>query len=151
MVFLALSSMGVALSGCAAAAVIPIEVALTAGVAAAQEGVQVYSRGKVKAARFHSIESMHAATLRAFGDLEFPVRTSKLSPTRSYIEAEDATGTRTTVRITERSGRVSTMTIRVGVVGDRFIALLVLERMDRFLGELDAERASDEAQATGGS
>jgi len=134
---MALCATGAMLSACVAAA-IPVSVAASAGLAAAQEGVSVYSRGKVKAARFHTVEQMHAATLRAFQDLGFEIRRSRLGPTSSFTQAEDATGVRTTVSITERSERVCSAKIRVGLIGDRFLALLVLERIDVWLSRFGA-------------
>ncbi len=145
----ALIGAGATLAGCAGA-VIPISVAATAGMAAAQEGVAVYSRGKIKAARFQSIERLHAAILRAFEDLDFEVIESRLSRTSSFIQAQDRKGTRTTVKVAERSERVCSVGIRVGVVGDRFIALLVLETMDKWLSEFDAKRAAEAEAAAAG-
>lgn len=119
-----------ALAGCA----VPAAVVASAGITAAQEGAAVFIRGELRTAMRQPYVDIHDAAVGSLLELGFQLRRETAPTERSaYIEATTDTGARVSVRIAMVTEVVSTIRIRVGTVGDKEVASLILVEMNRRL------------------
>lgn len=103
-------------------------VALAAG-AAVGAGTVAYLRGQLEAGLGNSYDDVVRATDRALDSLRFSQRTESRDDLASVFEARTADDKKVVVRVVRSGDRLTTVKIRVGIVGNESISQIILERI----------------------
>jgi len=126
-------SAGSWMSGCVAAPA----AALTLGFSAAEVGSAYVTRGELRAALDHGFSEVVESARAALDELAFTSVRANEEEGFVYLLAEDDRGRRLSVRITERTSRITTVRVRAGVIADRHVATVVFEAMLQEMGSAE--------------
>ena len=114
------------LQGCVAA--------LFGAGAGAGAGTYAYVRGEQKVSYPKPLGITYNATLAALKSLEMPILTSTKDLTDGTIEARKGDGSTVNIRLSRESDQVTTVRIRVGVLGDEASSKLISDKIAKQLG-----------------
>ena len=136
-------------AGCAA---VPVPILASAGVSVAQAGTAAYINGELEAAFATPLEEMHRAVLATALELEYEVRSDRMSDEKAVTVLDALVGDDVTVTLEAASPRVTKVSVRVGPFGDQAISRLVMERVQEQRTRAGgAAELSDPARALPGS
>ena len=118
---------------------------LLGGAAGAGAGAASYYLGKLDKTVAYDVPETHQAAVAALESMELPIMQDRSDRISAHIESEFADGKPVWIDIEASGENDSTITIRVGYVGDKNRAMRILDAME--------ERLSDTPEApssTGG-
>lgn len=107
-------------------------VALAVGAAGGVAGA-VYVMGKLKDDVNHDVPTVHAATVAAMKDLDLKVSEDKADKMSAHLESEFADGKHVWIDLESIPEDRTTLTIRVGLMGDEMRARKIHEAIKRHL------------------
>ena len=96
-------------------------------------GGAVYVMGKLKEDVQAPVDKVHAAALAALADLGIPVIQDKGDSLTAHLESEFSDGKRVWIDVEKSSDAVSTLTIRVGLMGDEVRSREILAKIRQHL------------------
>lgn len=126
------------LSGCA-----PPLLFANAGVTLAEAGTSAFIEGELRSARKHPLELVASTYRQALERLDFPVIKTLVEPDYIYLAASQKNGDEIQVRMTRNSSTVTSIRIRVGLLGDQAIARLVMEEAQLILQAVPTAPSDD--------
>ncbi len=119
------------MTGCA----VPIAVAASAGLAAAEAGSSAWVRGELREAVFADLETVYEAAHAAMRDIEAEVKIERLNERSAYIMAQEDGGPDIRISMTRRTPKVTRIGVRVTIFGDLATSQVVMERLHAHLRE----------------
>lgn len=118
---------------------------LLAGGAAG--GISVaYVANELQAQEETSIQEAYAATIEALEELGLTVTSKEKDALTSKIIASGAEDKEITVRLERQTDYVTTIRIRVGLIGDRGFSMLILEKIEDRLPKIARTQSAPPAQ-----
>jgi hypothetical protein len=102
-------------------------VVVAAGAAGA--GAVAYIRGEVVSNLDQSVDAVFAATDRALGKMELVRVSDNKTAVDAQLLARTALDKRVEIRLTRVSDRLTKVQIRVGVLGDQYLSVTLLEKI----------------------
>jgi hypothetical protein len=96
-------------------------------------GGAVYVMGKLKEDVQAPVARVHAAARAAITDLGIPVIQDKGDSLTAHLESEFSDGKRVWIDVEKSSDTISTLTIRVGLMGDEIRSREILAKIRRHL------------------
>ena len=102
--------------------------------AAAGAGAVAYIRGELEATEQAPIGEVFAATKAAVDDLEFKVLSADADAYEGKVRAETARGKDISIALERESDTVTTIRIRVDLIGDEDLSRLIHDRIREHLG-----------------
>ncbi len=124
--FLALQMLGPC--GCA-----PPVLFADAGLSLAEAGTSAFIEGELRSGVKRPLADVRAAIIEALAALDFPVDYTNDQDGYACVIAKQNSGDDISIRLRRRSSVVTTIQIRVGMLGDQAIARLIMEEADRVL------------------
>ncbi|MCC6428427.1 MAG: DUF3568 family protein [Phycisphaerales bacterium] len=119
---------GIAVTGCA-----PPLLFANAGMSlAAEAGTSAFIEGELRAARKLPMVQVRDAFVQALDNLDFPITGRVDKADYIFLEARQKSGD-IVVRLRANSQRVTSISIRVGFLGDQAIARLLMEEVETIL------------------
>lgn len=112
-------------TGCAA-------VLIGAGVAAGGAGV-VWYKGKLEQTLSATVPRVHAAVKAGLSDLNISIKEERHDNLISKVRGELADGTKVWIDAASTSASTTTITVRVGYMGDKTFSLRILDSIKKHL------------------
>lgn len=107
-------SLSFGLTGCA----VPVAVATSAGLGAAQAGTSAWANGELRSASYADLDSVFDAVTLAMTDLEVEIVTERRNRRRAYIMAKEPGGPELRISMRRRTPTLTRIGVRVGMIGD---------------------------------
>ncbi|GMV26373.1 MAG: hypothetical protein AMXMBFR58_24040 [Phycisphaerae bacterium] len=107
-----------------------------AGMSLAEVGTTAFIEGELRYARRVSLDVAAAAYEAALDRLGFPIRQRSSKPGYIYLSADQENGEEIQVRLTRNSNVVTSIRIRIGLLGDQAIARLIMEEAETILKQV---------------
>jgi hypothetical protein len=126
--YMALAAM-IILGACAPGCAVPITVAATAGISAAQAGSTAWVNGELREGVLSDLETTHNAALLALSDLEADIFTERRGSRSSYIMAKEPGGKEIRISMVRRTPKLTRLGIRIGIIGELSTSRAVLNRV----------------------
>ncbi len=118
------------LSGCAA---VPMPILANAGVNMAQTGTAAFVSGSMQTACKLPLEIVRQACLDAGESLQFKIRLHSSSPTDCTYFLTPVRGDAIRIRIIQHTPTLTSISIRVGLLGDQNLSRFLLAEIERKL------------------
>ena len=105
------------------------------GAAAAGVGGYAYVNGESKSTLSASLDKSWEAAQGAMQDLEFPVINRQKDVLEAELTARNASDKKIAIKLKKLSETATEVRIRVGTFGDEPLSRLILEKINKRLGE----------------
>lgn len=136
--------MSLLLVSCAA----PLMAAAPLGFDAARAGASAYSRGKLRVARYATLDEAWQASHDALEQLQLVVHVQRTGQRRWYVMAKDENrGPEIQISLDRRSPVLTRISIRVGILGDLAVSSQVLRHIDAALLQYRDQRLSPDDES----
>ncbi len=101
-----------------------------------QAGTTAYLQGRLESAWKVPIETVASATRAAFAELGYEPSGEEAYGNLVVLRAKEASGRMIEITLERSSERVTHIQVRVGFWGDQAISRLVLDEMEKALGQI---------------
>jgi len=103
------------------------------GAAAGGAGAAIYYHGKLEKTVDANVKECYRATHKAFKELEMPLNAGEVDYATGSVESNYADGTKVWVDLEQQAEDRTTITVRVGYLGDKQRAMTILEHIEKHL------------------
>jgi Protein of unknown function (DUF3568) len=104
-----------------------------AGVSLAEAGTSMFMEGELRAAWRRPLEVMEQGVAEAMNTLGYRIESRTERENYIYIRGVEIDGTEIEVRLRRSSEIVTSISIRVGLLGDQAVSRLILEEAERVM------------------